>query len=339
MKKNCPINKIYNPISKRCVLKTGKIGKELLFKDNSNNCNEINIKWENNSCYLDSLLIAFFNRKDKIIEEILLKANINDYNDSKLKEYAELIQKELIKIYNIVSNQFEIHTIKTCSILRKLLNNYYKRLIKIQPSKTIIEQNDNWITSQMDIYDLYRLLTIIFEIKEDTLKIQDGSNLITTSFANEIAIDFINKKSKLLRINKIYPKYKLKYKLTKDNKYRDEKGKLKSYFYKEVEILKGNKIFINIYRNIGINKSNIKIIPCESLKLKENDFNLYLTAIIIHYGSKSGGHYISLYKCYKDNYWYEYDDLKGTLKIGELSSIIKNEKYISNIVGLIYSKI
>lgn len=338
--KQCPENKIYNPFTKRCVLKSGKIGKNILFKDYTNNCSNININWANNSCYIDSLLVALFNRKDKIIEDILLKVDINNYNDSKLNKYGLLIKKELIRVYKIVSHQVQLNKKYTLSHLRKLINIYYKQLVKINPTINIIDINDNWTTCQLDIYDMYRFFNIIFKMKEDVIKIKNGSSITTTEFANELPIDFIYKK-KILKIKDIYPKYRLKYKLTKENKFRDVSGKLQSYYYKEIELLKGNKLFINIYRNLNGIKNTTKIIPENSIKLRENSFNLYLTAIIIHYGSNiEGGHYICLYKCYKDNYWYEYDDMKSNiLKLGELSEIIKNSNYTSNIVGLIYSKI
>jgi len=343
-KKDCPPAKIYNPISKRCILKTSKKGKELLLNNSNSNCDEIKIKWENNSCYLDSLLVAFFNRKDKVIEKLLLKAPVNDYGNQELKTTGEKIQKELTRIYMIISNQTESDSKSNCSSLRKLLAKYYSQLIKIDSRKKIVDNYDTWTITQLDIYDLYRLLQLIFKIKDDILKIQDGSNLINSNFSNEVPIDFLinasKKVSKVLKISSIYPKYKLKYNLTKENKYRDASGKLKSYYYKETEILKGEKLFINIYRNIGAVKSDVKIEPCKTLKLKENDFDLYLTSIIIHYGkSPNSGHYICLYKCYKDDNWYEFDDLIGTTKIGDLKTVIKNKDYLANIVGLIYSKL
>lgn len=344
LKKDCPATKIYNPISKRCILKTGKKGRELLFKDSSNNCEQIKVRWENNSCYLDSLLVAFFNRKDKIIENLLLKIPLNNYNNDELKSMGEKIQKELIKIYKLISNQAEKENKQTCSPLRKLLSKYYKKLIKLQPNKMIVGMNDDWTTSQLDIYDFYRLLELIFKFREDTLKIRDGPNIINTSFSNPLSIDFLlnasKKQSKVLKIKSVYPKFKLKYKLSKENKFRNEKGKLMSYYYKEVELLKGEKLFINVYRNIGDVKNNVRIEPCEKLKLAENDFYLHLTALIIHYGnSPNSGHYICLYKCYKDDFWYEYDDMNGITKLGEFATIKKNKNYLSNIVGLIYSKI
>ena len=332
-KKECISDKILNPKTNRCVSRTSKIGKELLTRD----CRNINIKWENNSCYIDSLLVALFYRKDKIIEDIFFKENINDYNNPKLKILGDLIRNELINIYkNVLSYN-------TCSALRILLDKYYRLLIKTNPSKRIIDKNDNWINKQMDIYDLFRLLQIIFNIKENTLKIKEGSNLIYTSLNNQIPIDYLykdEKQRKTLKISSIYPSYELKYKLSKDDKYKDEKtGKKLSIYKKKIKILKYYKLFINIYRNIGDIKLETKIIPCNSLKLKENNFNLYLTSIIIHYGSFGGGHYICLFKCEADNKWYEYDDMNGIKYIGTLNQIIKNDNYTSNIVGLIYSKL
>jgi len=55
--KECLGNKVLNPKTNRCVLRNGLIGKNILAK---NNCKDIFIDWSNNSCYIDSLLVAFF---------------------------------------------------------------------------------------------------------------------------------------------------------------------------------------------------------------------------------------------------------------------------------------
>lgn len=332
MIKDCDENKILNPKSNRCVLKTGKIGKRLL----NDNCNNIYIKWSNNSCYIDSLLVAFFNKKNKIIEELLLKSEINDYGHKKLKTIGLKIREELIKIYKIISNQLILKTKYTCNDLRLLLEHYYNYLIKIKP--IIIEKNDNWIYSQLDVYDFFELLLTIFKVNEKTLKIQDGDNIIYSNLKSLINNDFIYKK-KELKIKDIYPKHIQKYKLDNNNKYIDSKGIKRTYYTKKYEILKGNIIFISIYRNIGeIIKNDIRIIPCKLLKFSENTFNLYLSAIIIHYGeSTNNGHYITLFTC--NNIWYEYNDMeKNIIYIGKLENIIKNNNYTKNIVGLLYTK-
>ena len=346
--KTCSNDKILNPKTNRCVLKNGLIGKKLIKTKitetkviNKNKCDDIFIDWSDNSCYLDSLLVAFFNTKDKIIEDLILNVEINDYGSEKLRILGLKIQEELTKKYKIISNQIKIKQKQTCVNLRKLLNTYYKKLIKINPDKRILfESNDNWTTSQLDVFELFEFILTIFKIPETTLKIQEGANIIYSNFKNLIPIDFIYNK-KVLKIQDIYPTYTLKYKLDKDNQYKNSKGKKQSYFTKKYEILKGNKLFISIYRNQGEDdKSNIKVIPCDKIKLKENSFNLYLTAIILHYGSSvHNGHYICLYKC--DNNWYEYNDMdtSGIKKIGKISEIIKNVNYTKNIVGLVYSKL
>jgi len=61
--KICPKFKILNPPTNRCVNINGIIGKKLINKD-------FNIKISNdgnNSCYLDSLLVALFHFRNRAI--------------------------------------------------------------------------------------------------------------------------------------------------------------------------------------------------------------------------------------------------------------------------------
>jgi hypothetical protein len=334
MIKNCNKNKILNPKTNRCVLKTGKMGKLLLI----NNCKNIFIKWSNNSCYIDSLLVALFNKKSKKIEELIFKSEINNHGFDKLNIIGLKIREELLKIYKIITNQLILTSKYNCTDLRGLLEKYYTFLIKKNIIGSIIDKNDNWLYSQLDIYDFFELLLQIFKINDKTLKIRDGNNIIYSNLKSLIPSDFIYNKSEL-KIKDIYPKYIQKYKLDKKNAYIDKNGVRQSYFIKKYEILKGDILFISIYRNTGgITKNDIKIIPCDLMKLKENTFNLHLSSILIHYGSKTNnGHYITLYKC--NDMWYEYNDLeKNILFIGKLRNIIKNSEYTKNIIGLIYTK-
>ena len=346
-KKDCPEGKVLNPKTNRCVNTKGSIGKKLATTTKSSkspkspkneSCRDIYIDWINNSCYLDSLLVALFNKKDKIIEDLLLKAAINDYGSEKLNSIGLKIQKELIIIYKIISNQVLLKEKRTCVNLRKLLDRYYKELLKVKPDTVILfDKKDNWQTSQLDVFEFFEFILTIFKVSDRTLKIQDGDNIIHSNFKSLVPIDFIYKK-KTLKIKDVYPKYTQKYKLNKDNIFIDANGKKQVHYTKNYEILKGNKLFISIYRNTGTTKNDISVIPCDKLGLKENGYDLHLTAIIIHYGNTPAyGHYISLYKC-EDN-WYEYNDMGDNIKkLGTLESIIKNDEYTKNIVGLVYSK-
>lgn len=335
--KECPKNKIYNPKTKRCVLQNGIIGKQLLTEKIIKNTKRDNgheyLKWENNSCYMDSLFIALFYKRSKFIEEILLKAKVNDYGNYELKKIGENIKLQLISIYKKISG-INKNDIKSCSILRNLLDRYYSILKRINPKIKIISLYDNWTTTQLDVFEFLEYLTVIFNIKNTTKIIDAGNQPIYTNFVNMIPIDFLM--TNQLYIGDYYPSYETSYNLDRNNPYIDSKG-IKHYSYtKKTEIKKAPFLMIRISRNIGRTKLSTKVIPKSSLKISENKSKLYLTSMIIHYGSNTGGHYTCLINPIED-LWYEYDDLSSKLKkIGTLDDVKENRDYTKNIVGLIY---
>lgn len=333
MNNNCPSNKILNPDTNRCVLKTGVIGKRLLL---GSKCKNNFMDWENNSCYLDSLLVALFNKRDKFIEKFLLKAPINDYGNRKLKELGARIKEELINIYKSISG-VDIKKKYTCANLRKLLNDYYGILKTIAPKFKLIGRNDNWTSSQNDVFELLEFLLKIFDVKLTTKLVDANNPPIMTNFVNMIPIDFIFDETNEVKISDIYPSFEVSYHLNDRNAFIDAYGRKQTTYNKKTEILKAEKLLIRVPRVMGSMKLKTRIIPCPSLKFRDGS-KLYLNSIIIHYGSSKGGHYICLFKC--ENNWYEYDDTSpDIIKIGSLNKIIKHRKYCSNIVGLVYSKI
>jgi hypothetical protein len=307
MEKICNDKQILNPITNRCVNKNGIIGKKILI-DNE----KIHLFWENNSCYIDSILIALFHNKNIDI----LKYPLIIYKNDKLNLLTKKINNELINLFEIIYKRKKHNT---CSILRNTINNFYNKLIKFNPDKQIINKNENWTNSQLDIFDFLNLFQNIYNIPDD-LKFKEGNNTNYSNFIFNIPTDLIINKKKIY-INKILPSFNIK-----NNK---------KIF--KTTLLKSDKLFLNIYRNMETFKLDTKIIPSNIIKLPENSFNLYLTSIIIHYGNHHSGHYICLYK--SNNKWFEYNDLnKSPIYIGNLNKIIQNNNYISNIVGLLYIK-
>ena len=317
--KKCPENKILNTKSNRCVSVDSNIGKKIVLKYKF-------LDWEKNSCYIDSLFLTLFYSKNKFIKNEILKAPINDHGNSKLKEIGKKIKIELIKIY-------KRENINTCTNIRKLFENYYKLLKIIKPKFKLISSNDNWISSQLDVFELLELLTTIFKIK-NTTKIIDANNpAFYSNFVNMIPIDFLM--TDQLHIENIYPSYETTYKLSDSDAYIDSYGIKHTTYIKKTEILKAPYLMIRISRNFAGVKSRVKVIPPAFLKLKENKSKLYLSSMIIHYGTNRSGHYISLIKI--DDIWYEYDDIVNKFKIiGTLKDIIANSNYTRGIVGLIY---
>lgn len=188
---------------------------------------------------------------------------------------------------------------------RFLLNNYYNILKSIKKIN-IIDYNDNWINTANDVFDFLDFLKIIFNIP-NTTKFIENKKINYTDFSIILPFDF---NSSVIYI----------------------KNEMKKY-------LKADKLFIKFYRNIGTSKLNTIIIPAKSLKLKENNFLLHLTALIIHYGDNTYGHYTTIYINPRNNKWYEFDDLKSkSTLIGSFKKIYEDYNYTSNIVALVYSK-
>lgn len=306
IKIKCLSNKILNPKTKRCVKKDGKIGKSLLNENKK-------MKWENNSCYIDSLIVAINNSNPELFRSNLRKI---ENSSEKLRKYQMNIKEELDEI---IENKRD-----KCKLLRDKIDKFYKELIKINSKIKILDKNENFINSQLDIFQLMELFEYVYEFKKD-LKILDGNNEIITSFDINAPIDlFMNKDE--IKIGKYFPKYKIKYNL--------ENGKI---FKKSVEIIKANKLMIKIYRNLGYKKLETRVKIASSIKIRDNRNKLKITSIIVHYGNNRGGHYITLYK--SEGYWYEYDDMRDNVrKLGRSIKVInENDNYTSNIVAILYS--
>ena len=307
--KICKENKILNPKTNICVKKNGIIGKKILLDNEI-----IPIFWENNSCYLDSILVSLFHYNDNdLINYPLINFKNKDLNKKAIK-----LKKELLKIYEIIAKRKINKKKDSCSLLRDIIDDFYNNLIQIYPNKYIIENEENWINSQLDIFDFLNLYEKIFNIPNNTT-IKEGNNIIKSNLFYNIPYNLLDKNK--VFINKILPSF--------NNKINDKIIK--------TTLLKADKLFLKIFRNMFYYKLETKIIPAKTLKLPDNNFDLHLNSIIIHYGDIIGGHYICLYKF--NNKWFEYDDMNlPPTYIGSLNKIIKNDNYISNIVGLLYSK-
>lgn len=342
IKKDCPPEKIMNPKTKRCVLKNGKIGKMILDmndKDNSNN-NNFNILNENNSCFLDSLLVAFFHFKNKEIFNLFFNSEINDFNNPKLKKMGNLIKKELFNIYSFIHksnhNNNDKEDFMYCSLFRKLLQYYYDIYIQLFPkNKILYNSNDNWIRKQIDIFELLNYLSIIFNFKSKKMtKIIDGLNKVYSNFIIEIPVyELIGKKK--LNLNDLFPSKTERYQLDEENKYRNSKGDLVSFYEKKKEYIKTSSfIYFQIYRNMGSEEKVRTLLEYpEEIKIKENSKNLKMKSLIIHLGeSVNSGHYITIIK--REKRWYKYNDMERGLK--EISDK-KLKEYQKDVVGILYS--
>jgi len=350
--KECERGKIKNPKTNKCILIDGIIGRQLIRKLHNkskfieelkeleevkiNKEIKINIKNENNSCYLDSLLIALFHFRNAEIYNLFFKNKIENYENDKLNKLGILIQKTLLEIYNYInSNSNENYY---CTLIRTYFNKYYNILHKIKPKILILNNSkENFINNQLDTFELLSLLEVIFNLKtKNFIKINENNRIINNSFIIPITADYLYEKDKL-NIKEYIPINRDEYILDKKNYFKTEKNELVNKYNKITEYLKTTSfIFIKIYRNVGLEeKLTTKINFPDKIKFKENSNYLYIRSLIIHYGKNVNyGHYISVIK--KNNEWYEYNDMIGVTKIKEKDYKLW-KKYKRNIVALIYS--
>lgn len=289
-------------------------------------CNNIDIYYDGaNSCYIDSLLVALFNKKNLIIEDLLFNSPIINYNNDDLKTIASDIKKELFKLYKKISFQDLNTEINKCINLRKLFQNFLNVYIKKINKKF---NKINWTTGQNDYTDILTFLRIIFKIP-DTLKINRNNNIIYSYFLDVFPLDIFINANDILYIKDYYPKYSNTFTYFDDNN-------IEHSYTDVIEYLSAPILFIQLNRIYDDEKLDTIIIPTLKLKLKENKHHLYLNAILIQqYGTIDAGHYICLYEC--NNIWYEFNDLnKKNKKIGSFNKILENEDYTRNITGLYY---
>lgn len=104
-------------------------------------------------------------------------------------------------------------------------------------------------------------------------------------------------------------------------------------FFNKIIFIKYKFLFINIIRNNNGVKNEDIAIPCENIG------DLHCSSIIIHHGSSvSSGHFTCIFKKYKTNKWFHYDDLNT--KYEEVDDIYnwKNKYILKNSCSFIYTK-
>ena len=327
--KDCPNDKILNPITNRCVSKKGKIGTRIIKENNNNDNKEINISNENNSCYIDSLLVGLFHFKNRVIYNMFFRIAKMEH------KYAERIQAELYYIYKYINKSEDIEN-KQCNMIRKYLEKYYRFLVSIDDNNRIFFNNrDNWLTKQIDIFELITYFDQIFHFMKN-VGVRVGDNKYMKNMIQEIPSYYLIGKKKL-DISTLIPNRIDRYDFDSNNYYKNSKGKLIKYYEKEYNILKTNGILIiEIYRNVGDeHKLTTKIAYPNAIKIPGDNKELRLRSIILHKGETvESGHYTALLK--RKGKTYEYDDIKET-KLKEITP--EYEKSMrKNIVCLVYAR-
>ena len=242
-------------------------------------------KWHNNSCYLDSMLFVMSLMPHHIFE-------INPNLIERQAKYARIMKKEL------EANVFKTFCIKR---LRKILERFDGSI------------DIDWLEEQQEPMDLWRTIEEMF-IPQNTKYIvqQYGVKGTQKTLVNQNTQNFPTSIQEVtLPIEKLSLKEKYTSKHTPTSLF-------KGTYTKRMEvrkIVKTDVLIFNIARQSDYDHTKLFDPVHMPMRLKptENAKPLYLKAVIVHHGQQgTGGHYTTVYEC--GGYWYEYDDMKATIK-------------------------
>ena len=309
---------------------------EILAKDCTNM--KVSLSNINNSCYLDSIIVAILQGDAK---HIFLGADVNVYRGMSNK-IAEDIKKELVYLSSTKNNNQKLY----CTDLRKLLQRYQDEYHK-HVSK--IERID-WIRSQSEPLDFMRFLNMIYKIP-DHLKIQSeswgskGKKKVSLAKMTKVGVKTMQTNCTTLLdllgheeidISDYYPKHIDHTEFDKDNEWRPSPVK-EAFTRRSERITYLSTPFLHIHLNrlTYDGKLDTTVIPRLKMKLKENKKNIYFRSMIIHHGKGNGGHYTCIYEC--SGKWYHYDDLrKHIVLVGNFEDLLDQKKYLKNSTDLFY---
>ena len=277
-----------------------------------------------NSCYLDSVLLSLLTVQNEFVDSHILYAQLKNRpvsrldcipeNTPKLPEIdlnnRQQVQNELIKITNSIR---ENRDVKRCTSLRKILErcphpeDFYDNqpkdageflgyILNIFDTNVAVKRFSLWGTNNLDA-DVSQLPPPI------TTNIDDKASIVHTIYHRQL-LDLPNNTP----TNSLLTTMEDSGELSDDNLYQ---GKYKRRIQLQT-VVESPYLVINLQRNnpYGYETIKTKIVPSATIELQNK--SLSLSAVVIHRGSRSGGHYTAYLKL--GQVWYYYNDLGPSIK-------------------------
>jgi ubiquitin C-terminal hydrolase len=296
---------------------------------------------DNNSCYIDSFLVAMFHFDNQYIYSNLLHEAPLQLPTSHV---AQAIHKELVSAYERLSVRKLPEAASTiCKSLRNLLGRY-DSIYKKAGHK--IEHID-WKSEQQESNDVMQFLMRLYRFPDSDVVCQRrvwgirGSvrSLITEEQYKTNVADFVVNTDNLdidtsFDLKRFIKGAKSIIKFGRKQPWTPT-GHTESYTQRleHIKVMSAPLLFIHIARikqkldshdNLRDVRVKTMISAPESIKLKDMRQHLYLRSIIVHQGSTSSGHYTACIMC--SGQWYYYDDIKysgpGSLRrIGDFDKL------------------
>jgi len=292
-----------------------------------------------NTCYMDSVLFAMF-----AIPNIVLN-NLTVNSTFKIRYTEDICGKNInqdLIIRTDINNSIKklVKSMHTKNISSQI--SCYNLKQKIKKCKRLLvyygdAQQDagEFLTHIIDIYDdinVAEKATTTYVTNNITEYNTDNMKIIGTvtdkkasiiKFVDAITLSFYGKN---VDIGTFLSSTEDSGVFTKDNLYYDENRDSYIRRIAKESIVSTPYLIFNIQRLNPIDgkKSKIKIYPSEIITLPISGQRFSLSAIVVHLGGSSGGHYIAYIRC--ENKWLLYDDMEdGIEEIGTFKNLV-NQK-------------
>jgi hypothetical protein len=313
---------------------------------------------ELNSCYLDSTLFSLFFKDNEFLNTFILDAPLDTMKIvvAKGTNRQKIIPlKSLPTLLSVAQNiQMDLQLFKQhiqqsrktkCTDLRQHLTQYQTVYQQLVGPLTTIE----WKRTQLEPLDVISRLNHIFNWPDpvtisylsQAVDTRTRQVIVITEEQRQVPFQVIIDSFALGTISgsTIVPQTKLielRQLLTQPTTTRLEQPIEGHYNYlvSTTTYMSAPLLYLHLNRLVdqsliggtGLVKLTTRVFPMSSFLLS-NQHTLDLTAIIVHSGTASGGHYTSYIKC--DDLWYHYDDVRFTqLKLmGDFASLLKNESH------------
>lgn len=290
------------------------------------------LKNTNNSCYMDTFLMAIMHVPSNPIIQSILNAEpaFSGKGNLTIEKNIQSIQDEFKKIYTLIQDGGKK---SVCSSLRTQFANFdkayvvkYKKEYKSDPQIDV-----EWQTEQNEPYDVAVLLERAFKLPKLMNKTESyqGTSPKTQQVSFSDVLIPVTSDDDDIKIKHYFP-------IHKDTFYNEID---KKQVTKTIEYSNAQSALITIKR--GITKPNFESqhkslarVECqETIQMTDNN-NLDLVSIMVHHGNDVNlGHYTCLIK--QKNTWFEYDDLQSDFKhIGSFNQI--SDYVFQNAVGFVY---
>jgi hypothetical protein len=267
----------------------------------------------NNSCYIDSALMAIFHRPLTWIQTNLLqKTGVDEQLHEELQRICDHIQNKTNDVYNVTA-------------LRDIFH-------RLAPNSRDID----WLDGEQDPYDVFDLLSDLYKFPSD-VKYKIESNIHDSRLEDRCLTALILDSHQLRRkaLTQTYIAIRMNIPEHIESVNTDTES-----FVEKSTMISADLFMVRVERlSYGDIKNYTVVVPEESIEV--NKTPLHCVSIILHHGSVAGGgHYTCMIRAV-DDVWYHYNDMnRGNkfVKIGSWDDLM-HFGVVKCLTTLLYSKL